>query len=193
VAFDGNWVIAMKRAELIAILMLSAVLLGCATDPVAVDLTNYVNQGVLQIAELEQKSLERYAAVTGPNYKSDQEVYAALKDWVIPLYTRFYRGLKKIRPETQEVRDLHRVYLLGAGSLLDGFKTLKVAIEQKDKGLITVVNEKLEKGRLENERWKREATVLANKYGLKFTQGKGTGNSMDSVMEILFGSGGRQM
>jgi hypothetical protein len=185
--------VSMKRAGLIAILMLSAVLIGCATDPVAIDLTNYVNQGVLQIAELEQKSLERYASVTGPNYKSDEEVYAALNDRVIPLYTRFLNGLRKIRPETQEVRDLHQVYILGAQSLLDGFKTLKIAIEQKDRGLIKVVNEKLEAGRLNNERWRRELAGLANKYGLKFTEEKGTAESIDSIMEILFGSGGRQM
>jgi hypothetical protein len=183
----------MKRFGLIRTLMLSVVLIGCATDPVAIDLTNYVNQGVLQIAELEQKSLERYASVTGPNYKSDEEVYGTLDKWVIPLYTRFLDGLRKLRPETQEVRELHRVYIMGSESLLDGFKTLRMAIELKDPSLIRSVNEKLKNGRLENERWRRELAGLANKYGLKFTEGKGTAGSVDSIMEILFGSGDRQM
>jgi hypothetical protein len=185
--------VRLKRVGLITTLVLGAVFIGCATDPVAIDLTTYVNQGVLQIAELEQKSLEQYAAVTGPNYKSDEEVYAALNDRVIPLYARFLKGLRKIRPKTQEVREIHQVYLLGAQSLLDGFKTLKIAIEQKDRGLIKVVNEKLEKGRLDNERWRQELVGLANKHGLKFTEGKGTTESIDSIIEILFDSGGRQM
>ena len=96
-------------------------LIGCAAHPVAVDLANYVNHGVLRIAELEQKSLERYASVTGENYKSDREVYDALKDRVIPLYTRFTHELRKIRPETDEVKkpslDLHSFIDVTAGGL----------------------------------------------------------------------------
>jgi hypothetical protein len=90
----------MKRAGLIAILMLSAVLIGCATDPVAIDLTSYVNQGLLQIAELEQKSLERYALVTGPNSKPDEEVYAALNDQGHPSIHEIPQG-----PSKNQARD----------------------------------------------------------------------------------------
>jgi hypothetical protein len=91
------------------------------------------------------------------------------------------------------VRDLHQVYILGAKSLLDGFKTLKTAIELKDPSLIRSVNEKLSAGRLKNERWRRELTGLADKYGLKFSEEKAIPESTDSIMEILFGSGGRQI
>ena len=39
------------------------------TGPAASDIVNYVNQGILAIAELEEKSLESYASVTGKNYE----------------------------------------------------------------------------------------------------------------------------
>jgi len=182
--------VPMRRVWLISILMTGVLVVGCAADPVALDLTKYVNQGVLQIAELEQKSLERYASVTGPNYKSDEEVYATLENWVIPLYSRFLQELRKIRPETQEVRELHRVYLLGAESLLDGFKLLMIAIELKDPSLIKTVNEKLEKGRLDNERWSREIAALYKKHGLRPEKEKGY---TESVMDVLFGRGAGQM
>ena len=150
------------------LILLSTSLLGCAgTHPVAIDLANYVNQGVLRIAELEQKSLERYAAVTGANYKGDQQVYDALKDWIIPLYTRFANGLRKIRPETEEVRNLHGIYIRSSASLLDAFKMLEIAIESNDPSMIPSVNEKVEKGRMENERWRRELGALAQKYKVK--------------------------
>jgi hypothetical protein len=180
----------MKRLGMISILMIGALVVGCAADPVALDLTRYVNQGVLQIAELERKSLEQYAAVTGPNYKSDEEVYATLQNWVIPLYTRFLQELRKIRPETQEVRELHRTYILGAESLLDGFKLLMLAIELKDPSLIKAVNEKLEKGRVENERWSREMAFLYEKHGLRPEKEKGY---TESVLDVLFGRGAGQM
>jgi len=52
-------------------------------------------------------------------------------------------------------------------SLLEGFKMLLIATETKDAGMIPAVNEKLEKGRQENERWRRELVGLSQKYNIK--------------------------
>lgn len=143
-------------------------LFGCAsTSPAAIDLANYVNQGVLRISELEQKSLQRYASVTGANYKSDSEVYEALKDYIIPLYKRFVDGLRKIRPETEEVQSLNWIYIHGSTSMLEGFNMLMVAIEAKDPSMIPSVNEKIEQGRRENEKWRQELAALSKKYSIK--------------------------
>ena len=154
------------------LLLVITALPGCATDPVAIDLANYVNQGVLRISELEQKSLQRYASVTGLNYKSDKEVYDALKDWVIPLYKRFVDGLRSIRPQTDEVRSLNWIYINASQSLLDGFKMLMIAIETKQFDMIPSVNENIERGRLENERWRRELVALSQKYSIKVQEGR---------------------
>ena len=156
-----------KIVSLIFALALVGVSAGCATDKVALDLTNYVNQGVLNIAELEEKSLAHYASVTGTHYKDDQTAYEALRDYVIPLYKRFVRGLRALQPETEEVRNLNRIYIDGADSLLEGFKLVMLAIETQDGSLIRPANEYLEKGRLENERWRKELIALADKHGVK--------------------------
>lgn len=164
-------------------LALACVSAGCATDKVAVDLTNYLNQGVLNIAELEEKSLARYASVTGSNYKNDQTAYEALSDYVIPLYRRFIRGLRALQPETQEVRDLNRIYIDGADSLLEGFKLILLAIETQDSSLIRPANDYLEKGRLENERWRKELIALAREHGVKpQTKGEGEMRFLDLLM-----------
>ena len=174
-----------KIITLIFALALACVSAGCATDKVAVDLTNYLNQGVLNIAELEEKSLARYASVTGSNYKNDQTTYEALCDYVIPLYRRFIRGLRALQPETEEVRKLNRIYIDGADSLLEGFKLILLAIETQDSSLIRPANDYLEKGRLENERWRKELVALADKHGVK-PQAKGDGESR--ITDILLGA-----
>jgi hypothetical protein len=157
-----------RHVRLLALVLgLACANLGCATDKVAVDLTNYLNQGVLNIAELEEKSLARYASVTGSNYKNDQTTYEALRDYVIPLYERFIRGLRALQPETEEVRNLNRIYIDGADSLLEGFKLILLAIETQEGSLIRPANEYLEKGRLENEKWRNELVALAGKHGVK--------------------------
>jgi hypothetical protein len=166
-------------------LALACVGAGCATDKVQVDLTDYLNQGVMNIAELEQKSLERYASVTGSNYKNDQTTYEALRDYVIPLYERFIRGLRALHPETEEVRNLNRTYIEGAESLLEGFKLVMIAIETKDSSLIRPANEYLEKGRLENEKWRSELIALGSEHGVKPEKKEG-GES--KILDILVGA-----
>lgn len=166
-------------------LALVCVSAGCATDKVALDLTNYLNQGVLNIAELEQKSLARYASVTGSNYKNDETTYEALRDYVIPLYKRFIRGLRALQPETEEVRNLNRIYIDGADSLLEGFKLVMIAIETEDVSLIRPANEYLEKGRLNNERWRKELIALADKHGVKAEEKK---EKERPIWDILLGT-----
>jgi hypothetical protein len=175
----------IRIIALISFLTFACLSAGCATDKVAMDLTNYLNQGVLNVAELEEKSLAHYASVTGSNYKNDQTTYEALRDYVIPLYRRFIRGLRALQPETQEVRDLNRIYIDGADSLLEGFKLILLAIETQDSSLIRPANEYLEKGRLENERWRKELIALAGKHGVK-PQAKGEGESR--FLDLLLGA-----
>ena len=166
-------------------LALACVSAGCATDKVAVDLTNYLNQGVMGIAELEQKSLAHYASVTGSNYKNDQTTYEALRDYVIPLYKRFIRGLRALQPETEEVRNLNRIYIDGAESLLEGFKLVMLAIETQDASLIRPANEYLQKGRLENEKWRKELIALAGKHEVNTLEKRDKDNR---IMDILLGT-----
>ena len=158
----------LRFIKRLILILLPTSLFGCAaTSPAAIDLANYVNQGVLRISELEQKSLERYASVTGANFKSNEELYDALKERVIPLYSQFVAELRKIRPETDEVKNLHWIYIRASTSMLDGFKMLMIAIETKEFDMIPSVNENIERGRLANEKWRRELVALSKRYKIK--------------------------
>lgn len=147
-------------------------LFGCATDRVSTDLAVYLNQGVMNLAELEQKSLERYAAVTGDNYTSDESVYHALRDQVIPLYRRFLEGLRALRPETDEVRFLNRMIVEAARAMYDGFKLKMVGIEQNEISMINAGNQKIDEARIRIEKWQMELVGLANRHGLALLEGE---------------------
>ena len=179
----------MSNKIRISILMFTLALLGvcagCATDKVAIDLTIYVNQGILRISELEEKALARYASVTGKNYTSDEKVYEALKTYVIPLYERFLREMRTIRPQTDEVKNLHRMYVSGAESLLEGFKLIMYAIEAQDTAMVRSANQNFEKGRLQQEQWRKETAALGKEHSVKLV---GKEESGKSVMDILLGT-----
>src|SRR4030042_3033384 len=110
-------VMARGRISVIASIFLICLwITGCASNlggrgivagSGAKDLVNYANQGILNIAELERKSLERYASVIGENYTTDQRVHEEFRDFVIPHYKRFLDGLRKIMPENQEIKTVN--------------------------------------------------------------------------------------
>ena len=135
-------------------------------EKVPLDLVNYVNQGLLNIAELEKRSLEQYSSVIGENFTTEERVYKALKDDVIPLYKRFVDLLREISPKTKEVRKVHRIYIRGAEFLYDGFKLKMLGLEKKDNDIVIMANKKIEKGREEVKRWRLELIELYKKHGV---------------------------
>ena len=140
--------------------------MSCATDRSAMDLVEYVNQDILDIAQLEQKALESYASVTGKNYTKDEKVYEALKNDVIPHYGQFIDLLNDINPKTRDVRELHGIIVRGTEYLYNGFKTKMSGIEKKDKYLIREANRQIEKGRAETDKWRKKLEDLCKNYGV---------------------------
>jgi hypothetical protein len=160
-----------SRAILIVFMAAAFFMGGCATNrgitsSATVHLVNYINQGVLMIADLEQKSLERYASVTGENYTTDQKVYTELKDFIIPTYQTFADNLKAITPEDGEIQRLHAVYINAAELMCNGFKKKLIGIENNNEAIIIQANNNIEKARDENERWRKELRILYQKYGV---------------------------
>lgn len=139
---------------------------SCATDRATMDLVKYVNQDILDIAQLEQKALESYASVTGKNYTTNARVYEALKDDVIPHYRQFVDLLRDINPKTQEVRELHGIYIRGTECLYKGFREKMFGLEIRDVHLVRAANRQIEKGRVETDKWRKELADLCRHYGV---------------------------
>lgn len=158
------------------VLIIHFLIAGCASDktgtgrlitgPAAKYLVEYINQGILRINALEIKAVKSYAAVTGENYTTDERVYEALKNVVIPTYKRFLDELRDITPQNEEVRNLHRIYVGSAELTYDGFKTKMMGIENNNMSIINAGNEKIEKGRDEINRWNQERIELFKKHGV---------------------------
>jgi len=138
---------------------------ACAKDRAGIQLARYVNQGILNIAELEQRPLAVYASVTGNNYTSDGRVAEVLGDFVIPYYGRYLDRLRDIRPETDELKQIHRIYLEGVELIYTGFRMKLAGIEAQDSMIIRAANESIEKGRIKSEEWRNELLSLYTKYG----------------------------
>lgn len=162
----------MKRTLFIILLGSLLIYSSCKTGdklvagPYANEVVEYVNQGILSIAELETKSLESYASVTGENYTTDQKVCETLKDFVIPTYKRFVDNLRDIAPENENIRRVHAIYIRAAESIQEGFYTKMLGLENNDEGIIMQGNKKIEQGSLEIQRWRAELDKLRIEQGV---------------------------
>ncbi|MFC1839072.1 hypothetical protein ACFL1N_05815, partial [Thermodesulfobacteriota bacterium] len=107
-----------------------------------------------------------YASVTGENYTTDEKVYEALKDFVIPTYSRFVDNLRNITTEIEDIRRVHGIYIRAAESILEGFKTKMLGIENNDDGIIIQGNKKIEQGSLEIQKWRAELDKLFVEQGV---------------------------
>jgi hypothetical protein len=147
-------------------LALILIAVGCAKYMEASKLTEYVNQDILRISELETLAFQRYGEVTGKNFTTNQAAIAALKKDVIPIYKRFLDFLRKIDPRNDELRQLHAIFIRGAETVYSGFKTKLVALEKQDDMLIRIADEKIRKGVQETFKWRLELNALYKKYGI---------------------------
>ncbi|MFC1868264.1 hypothetical protein ACFL0H_09045 [Thermodesulfobacteriota bacterium] len=144
---------------------------GCSTDRIVMDLANYINLDILRISEMEVEPLKRYAELTGPNYVSRDVMLRVLKEDVIPVYRRFFELLKEIKPQTDEIKKLHRVYINGAELIYRGLREKLGGLELKDEDMIRAANKKIERGRIENERWRKELSAIYVKHGISENPG----------------------
>jgi len=134
---------------------------------VGLDLVDYVNHGLKAIEDIEKMAMDRYDSVTGKNYFTDEKVYDALKNDVIPEYSRFFDMLKNIYPSTVVVSTLHQAYIKNTGDILSGFKAKIKGLESKDAMMIQAANRQIENSRKANKKWRENLKDLRAKYGVQ--------------------------
>jgi hypothetical protein len=158
----------MKRIGLCATAALLLFFIqGCKEDKDRTQVLEYLNNGILRIYELEQSALKDYAAVTGKNYSSDEDLYETLKESVIPTYSRFVMLLEEIQPPNDELVALHGIYVESAHSFQTGFAILLAAIGEKDPAMVEQANTYITEGRQKAEEWREAFFALCEKKGIK--------------------------
>jgi hypothetical protein len=158
---------SMQRVRCAVVALVCLWLAGCAPGAVEKDLVNYINQDVLGVVAVEQAALARFADVSGENYRSDKELYAALKHEVVPTFTGFVDVLHGIEPETDTVKRLHARYLNGAAYRLRGFQAIMGGLRSQDPQVIRAANRLLDEGALEMEKWRVALRQLYETYGIR--------------------------
>lgn len=102
---------------------------------VMVDFYNYYGK-IKKISILEEEATRAYSNVTGDNYKDDTTIYNTLSNIVIPKYQVYSQELMNISPNTQELRNVHGLYVEGVNLQLKAMQMYQTALIKKDKALM---------------------------------------------------------
>lgn len=126
--------------------LMIAILAGCSSDPVQEDLLNYINKEMKDAAKFEKAAISAYESVTGANYTDDQTLYDALTNDVMPNYQKFLKELESADIKTDELREIHKIYMDGADIQNKAFTVILEAIEKQDANMIQDANDMLADG-----------------------------------------------
>ncbi|MEH7548054.1 hypothetical protein [Neobacillus vireti] len=160
----------MKTGLLAIVLPFILLLSGCFRDPVQDDLLNYVNKEMKQAGKLEAAAVSAYEGVSGANYQDDQTMYDALTKEVIPNYNEFIKELDSVKIETDELQEIHEIYIVGADIQYKAFVTIKQALEEQDPALVQEANDMLADARNHIRDYKNKLNKLAKDHDVKINQ-----------------------
>jgi hypothetical protein len=156
----------VKRMLAVVVFGCFLVLAGCG-GPVQDDILNYVNKELKTAQELEDKAVSAYEGVAGVNYTDDPTMHDALVNEVIPTYTDLIDELESVNIESDELKEIHEIYLSGANLQLSAFEKIKEAIEKQSSSMIDEANQLLEEGRLKIEDYNKKLDELAKENNVE--------------------------
>lgn len=160
----------MKKVILCTILPIIFVLSACFSDPIQDDLMNYVNKEMTAAFELEATAVTAYDQVSGINYTDDVTMYDALVLTVIPTYNEFIKELNTIPIDTEELREIHEIYIEGADLQYNAFVKIVRALETQDPLLIEEANGMLEEARSLLREYQNEIDKLAKEHDVEWEE-----------------------
>lgn len=77
------------------------------------------------LADYENKSVDKLNTFNGFGTSNRKQAYTALTKTIIPNYTLFLKGMKKIKTDNKELSAMQKVYIKGASLNLQGMKLLQ--------------------------------------------------------------------
>ena len=164
---------ALKRTfvkvGIAVVLALIVILIYTATqDSVQDDLLDYLNNDLPSIVELESEAIDLYNAAR-EDTANDYEMYVMLRDTVLPVAREWSEAAEDIEIETEEVREVHELYIKMVNENYSAMTLMLSALETQDYTIIAQANEKLGSARKMGRDYQAAVERLAEEHEVELT------------------------
>ena len=164
---------ALKRTfvkvGIAVVLALIVILIYTATqDSVQDELLDYINKDMASISELDTEVRDLYTSAREDS-ADDYEMYDMLRENVIPKSQELISKAEAMKFESDEIRQVHELYLESINQQSRAFTLLLSAIEGQDYTLVTQANERLDASRKAMRDYEAALDRLAEEHDVKIT------------------------
>ncbi|AIQ58814.1 hypothetical protein [Paenibacillus borealis] len=92
------------------------------------DMEDY-NEQLQSIASYEDKAIDTFNQNRLLNDSTRKSLFLTLNNTVVPNYTKFVSGLKNLKPNNAELKEIHNYFLAGAKLQLEGFTIMRDSLK----------------------------------------------------------------
>ena len=118
----------IRTFSFIAVMAISFILLlGCG-DQVSKDLENYIENQMPALETAEENIINSFNSELNNKSSGDDALLKALNEEVIPCSDELIEAAKAVEPKTDELNQVHAIYIDAMTSQNQGFKKLAEAI-----------------------------------------------------------------
>lgn len=155
-----------KIISIYGILMIM-LLTSCGIDPIADDVTNYMNNQMPAIIELQNNYLTSLSSISESTDMDAKTVITKLNDEVIPKSNKLIAEAKKIVPATEEVRTLHNKYIAALTKQNSGLTKMLEGLQNKNRETVTSGSKIITEANTEYTEFVNQLNALAKAHGLE--------------------------
>lgn len=149
---------------LLPLFILAVFVAGCG-DKVVADLQQYLTQH----DPLAQEQSDILAAYNKVVASPDDDFVKALNEDIIPQYTKLNKDIKAVKVDTDELKEVHQIWIDASDTHLKALETLRDGVEKKDQAKLDEGNKLLADGNKLDEDYQKKLVELGAKHNFKLT------------------------
>jgi predicted PurR-regulated permease PerM len=147
--------------------VLFTLLTGCAVDPVADDLTNYMNNQMQAVSKIQNTYLTLLNDISNSENADIKTVINKIQEEVLPSSNNLIAEAKKIVPTTVEVKNLHNKYISAMTKQNEGLTIMLEGLKNSNNETVTAGSEIITEANSEYALFIKELNSLAKAHGLE--------------------------
>ena len=161
----------MKTLKKILVMCMTLVVMvgvtGCVDSDKQERLIQFINVDLSEAKELETEANELYTNNVGDNYESDEALYNALKDTIVPNYEKMVKVVSSIDlGEYTEFNELKSLIIQYWSKKLEAFNKMIDALEAQDSDRVTKANDLLGEAEDIYKKYESELEKLEKEYDI---------------------------